>query len=245
MYRYLSFIFLLVNSALVSAEQCPLQMHNELHENGGWIEIHKADGRVATLTENNSVQIDGKSVALDREQKQAIARYRADLISGIRQIRAYSNDAIAFLNETLNDVETSIELPGAFDDVKHKLNAFWQQTSDQYFEKNGETVLPKGAFEHVMNAWTKARSLFDDEFIVSVWNSLSEKMKDENGVNLTAMASVIDQLKTKIEARWHEHDIERHQQEKALCDSMNQLIKEEQELHQKIPELKDYQLFTI
>ena len=87
--------------------------------------------------------------------------------------------------------------------------------------------------------------MFNEEFISSAFDAMSEKMKAEGGLNLTEMANSMSELKERIAERLQEHSVDVQKQSEAFCDSLDQMAEQEQELHKKIPELKDYQIFSI
>ena len=70
-------------------------------------------------------------------------------------------------------------------------------------------------------------------------------MKAEGGLNLTEMADTMSELKERIAKRLEEHSVDVEKQSHEFCDSLDNMAEQEQELHKKIPQLKDYQIFTI
>ena len=55
----------------------------------------------------------------------------------------------------------------------------------------------------------------------------------------------MSELSAKLEAKLKDHSQAVEQDGKELCDSLDDIVEQEQELHKKIPELKNYQVFTI
>ncbi|NMT03967.1 DUF2884 family protein, partial [Vibrio parahaemolyticus] len=83
------------------------------------------------------------------------------------------------------------------------------------------------------------------EFLASSLDALSKKMKEEGGINLTALSESMAELSAKVEERLAEHSKEVEQQAEDLCDSLDDMAGQENDLLKKIPELKDYRVFTI
>ena len=74
---------------------------------------------------------------------------------------------------------------------------------------------------------------------------MSEKMKQDGGLNLTELADSMAELKLKVEERMKEHSQQVQEEANEFCDSLDEMAEQEQELHEIIPNLKDYQVFTI
>ena len=53
------------------------------------------------------------------------------------------------------------------------------------------------------------------------------------------------ELKLKVEERMKEHAQQMEEEGTEFCDSLDEMAEQEKELHEIIPNLKDYQVFTI
>ncbi len=91
----------------------------------------------------------------------------------------------------------------------------------------------------------KAQEIFNKEFFTSAFEALSKKMKQEGGLNLTALSESMAGLSAQIEQRIAEHSKEVEQQAGELCDSLDEMAEQEKDVLKKIPELKNYRVFTI
>lgn len=238
----------LLLSGPVLAAQCKVDLKNEIHLDGKAVEIYQEGGESAVVDANNNLLIAGEMVSLSQEQKQAIAEYRESLNSYIPQVKQMAQDGLALANNIVDDVATSFDMPGAFDSVKESMKSFYADVESRYY-KNGDLILPAETFGSMADIWTqdleKAGELFNEEFIASAFNAMSEKMKAEGGLNLTQMADSMAELKERISERLAEHEEDVIKQGQEFCDSLDEMAEQEQQLHQKIPELKDYQIFTI
>ena len=74
---------------------------------------------------------------------------------------------------------------------------------------------------------------------------MSEKMKQEGGLNRTELTDSMAELKLKVEERMKQHAKQMEEESAEFCDSLDEMAEQEQELHEIIPNLKDYQVFTI
>jgi archaellum component FlaC len=128
------------------------------------------------------------------------------------------------------------------------MKAFLADLEARYY-KDGDLVLPADSFDNMTRSWSedfeKAKELFNKEFIASAFNAMSEKMQQDGELNLSELADSLAELKAKVEQRLEDHDINVEKQTEEFCESLDDMSQQEQQLHQKIPALKDYQLFTI
>jgi hypothetical protein len=235
-------------SSQVYAAQCKVDLKNEIHLDGQRIEILQTNGDSAIVDSDNNLMIHGERIELDSDQQQAIEAYRESLNDYLPRAKKMAQDGLALANDIIDDVAESFDTPGAFDDVKQSMQQFYADIEARYY-KDGDLILPADSFGSFGDTWAedfeKAKTLFNDEFITSAFNAMSEKMKEEGGLNLTEMASSMTELKERIAERLQAHSVEVQEQSEAFCDSLDQMAEQEQDLHKKIPELKDYQIFTI
>lgn len=238
----------LLLSSQVYAAQCKVDLKNEIHLNGERIEIHQISGDTAIVDENNNLTIHGEKIELDDGQKQAIAEYRDNINDYLPRAKKIAQDGLALANDIVDDVAESFDAPEAFAGVKESMKQFYADIEARYYQ-NGDLVLPADSFGSMSETWAedfeKAKALFNEEFITSAFDAMSEKMKAEGGLNLTEMANSMAELKERIAKRLSKHATEVEQQSEEFCDSLDQMAEQEQQLHNKIPQLKDYQIFTI
>lgn len=238
----------LLLSSHTYAAQCKVDLKNEVHLNGERIEIHQTNGATAIVDANNDLTIHGEKIELDDGQKQSIAQYRDSINDYLPRAKQIAQDGLALANDIVDDVAKSFDAPEAFDGVKQSMAQFYADIEARYY-KQGDLVLPADSFGSLSETWAedfdKAKALFNQEFITSAFDAMSAKMKAEGGLNLTEMANSMAELKERIAERLAEHSAEVEQQSDAFCDSLEQMAEQEQQLHDKIPQLKDYQIFTI
>ncbi|MCG9578343.1 YggN family protein [Vibrio tubiashii] len=235
-------------SSQAYAAQCKVDLKNEIHLNGERIEIVQTSGEKAIVDADNNLLIHGEKIELNNEQQQAIAQYRDNLNDYLPRAKKIAQDGLALANDIVDDVAVSFDAPEAFEGVKQSMKQFYADIEARYYN-NGDLVLPADSFGSLSETWAedfeKAKALLNEEFIASAFNAMSEKMKAEGGLNLTEMANAMSELKERIAERLKQHAVEVEQQGEEFCDSLDQMAEQEQQLHKKIPELKDYQLFTI
>ncbi|MCB5357609.1 YggN family protein [Vibrio lentus] len=243
---------LTVATAVVSlptfAVQCRVDLKNELRIDEQKVEIHQVNGDTAILNGNNDLYIHGEKVALDADQQAAIEKYRDSMNEYLPRAKQMANDSLALANDVIDDIAASLDSPESFDNVKESMKTYFAELEARYY-KDGELVLPANSFDSMANGWSedfeKAKEIFNQEFISSAFDAMSEKMKQDGGLNLTEMADRMAELKLKVEERMKEHSQQVQEEANEFCDSLDEMAEQEQELHKIIPNLKDYQVFTI
>ncbi|MGF1775634.1 YggN family protein [Vibrio nomapromontoriensis] len=238
----------LLSTASLAYEQCKLDIKNEVHLDGKQVEIVKAEGSKVLIDDNNELFINGEKVALDRLQQEALASYRENMNKYVPQAKALAENGLALTNDLIDDVSASFDNSEAFDSVKTALSEFFKDIESRYHQ-DGSFVLKSEAFSSFTNNWQqdyeKAKEVFNKEFFSSAFTALQEKMQQEGGLNLTALSEQMDELKTRLAETMNNQSEVIKEQAEDYCDSLNDVATEEQELQKKIPQLKDYQVFTI
>ncbi|MDE1240649.1 YggN family protein [Vibrio aestuarianus] len=244
-------IILLASMLLSSplwAAQCRVNVGHEVHLNGEKVEIIKTSTDKVLMDDQNNLYIHGERVELDAEQQSALEKYQEDINTVLPKAKQLASDGLALANDILDDVAASIDSPNAFDNVKQPMTEFFADIESRYYQ-NGDLVLPAQTFESMSETWAedieKAKALFNQEFIASAFEALSSKMQQEGGLNLTELANTIAELKDKLAVRINEYSTQIQKENDDFCESLDNMVEQEQQLHQKIPELKDYQVFTI
>ncbi|NGZ65453.1 YggN family protein [Vibrio aestuarianus subsp. cardii] len=244
-------IILLASMMLSSplwAAQCRVNVGHEVHLDGEKVEIIKTSTDKVLMDDQNNLYIHGERVELDAEQQSALEKYQEDINTALPKVKQLASDGLALANDILDDVAASIDSPNAFDKVKQSMTEFFADIESRYYQGD-DLVLPAQTFESMSETWAedfeKAKALFNQEFIASAFEALSSKMQQEGGLNLTELANTMAELKDKIAVRINEHSTQIQKESEDFCESLDNMVEQEQQLHQKIPELKDYQVFTI
>ncbi|MBR9874408.1 MAG: YggN family protein [Vibrionaceae bacterium] len=239
---------LLVVSASGYTAQCRVDINNEVRLDGQNLEIHQSTGDTAIVDEQNNLFIKGEQVELNADQKAAIEGYREKMNAYIPQAKQLASDGLELANTIIDDVAASLDAPGAFDNVKASVQTFFAGVESRYY-KDGDFILPAESFESMTQSWTddfaKAQEIFNKEFLASAFEALSNKMQEEDGLNLTALSESMAELSAKVEQRINEHSSGLEQKAEELCDSLDDMVVQEDNVLKKIPELKDYRVFTI
>ncbi|MDE1310376.1 YggN family protein [Vibrio aestuarianus] len=244
-------IILLASMLLSSplwAAQCRVNVGHEVHLDGEKVEIIKTSTDKVLMDDQNNLYIHGERVELDAEQQSALEKYQEDINTALPKAKQLASDGLALANDILDDVAASIDSPNAFDKVKQSMTEFFADIESRYYQGD-DLVLPAQTFESMSETWAEdfenAKALFNQEFIASAFEALSSKMQQEGGLNLTELANTMAELKDKLAVRINEYSNQIQKENDDFCESLDNMVEQEQQLHQKIPELKDYQVFTI
>ncbi|MGL4829442.1 MAG: YggN family protein [Vibrio sp.] len=247
MKKYLLALSLLMSSFTWGA-QCRVDIQNEVHLNTQRVEILRSSNDKALIDQQNNLFIQGKKITLSVEQQAAVRGYRDQLMSIMPQAQRWANDSLKIANQLVDELAVSLEAPQAFENVKTSMATFWGQAKAQYFKK-GDLVVPAGTYESMQNHWqqelAKGREMLTQEFFASAFEVMANKMQQEGGLNLSQLGKNMADLKTSLDAKFKQHTAEFEKQGKEWCEVLNDLVQQERQLHKKIPQLKNYKVFTI
>ena len=74
------------------------------------------------------------------------------------------------------------------------MQEFYASIEQRYY-KEGDLILPADSFSSLSETWNQdledAKKLFNKEFISSAFTAMSEKMKAEDGLNLTQITETM------------------------------------------------------
>lgn len=230
------------------AAQCRIDLKNQLTLHGEQIEITQADGDTAKVDGDNNLFIHGEKIALDAEQTASIKAYREKMNAYLPKAKQIADDSVELANEVIDDIAQSLDAPNAFDDVKKAVQEFYTDVESRYYQ-DGDLILPAQSFAEMTQSWAndfaKAKEIFTNEFMGNAMVVLSEKMQQDDGLNLTELSESMYELKARIERRMAEHTKQAEQQAQDFCESLDDIAEQEQDVLKKIPQLKDYQTFVI
>jgi hypothetical protein len=246
--KYIYSLLLTLVAFAGHAAQCDVSVKNEVKANGGWLMLHLDDGRDVEIDNKNQVYIDGGAIKLSPSQLQAVKNYRDKVDQHLQALKSYAQANAKLLDNIVDDVAASLGSPHGFDGLKQDLDTFWHDITKKYFNQS-EVVLPAGSINTLSEHWKehvgKAKKLFDEEFLDQIWVVLSNKMKEDGGLNLTSLGEMLVELEAQISERLESHSNKMNRQESNMCESLHDIVDKEEDLRNQIPELNDYRVFTI
>lgn len=241
-------LFVSLFSAPLLAAQCHVNIKNEVRLDGKNMEIRQANGDKAVINQNNQLIIKGQRVALDHQQTSALDEYRQRMNAYLPKVKQFSDDTLARADALVDDIANGLDAPHAFDNVKKAVADYAANIQNRYYDGKA-LVIPADTFKSLTQTWkedaAKVRAVLNTEFISSAFNVLKDKLSTENGLDFTALSDTMAQLKAKVQQKAKEQAKEVNKQAQGLCDSLDKSANDEQQLLKKIPQLKDYQVFSI
>ncbi len=230
----------LLMSSSTWAAQCQVDIQNEVHLNTQRIEIRRTSSDKALIDKQNNLYIQGKRVSLNADQQAAVRQYREQLTSLLPKAK--------LANQLVDDVALSLEAPQAFNNVKTSMATLFAEAKAEYF-KNGDLVVPAETFAAMQTRWqqklAQGKEVLTQQFFTSAFDVMANKMQQEGGVNLSQLGKNMADLKNKLDSKLKEQSSTFEKQGREWCDTLNKMTQQEQQLHKKIPQLKNYQVFTI
>jgi predicted nucleic acid-binding Zn-ribbon protein len=215
---------------------------------GQQVAIYQQQTESVRIDSHNNLFIDGVKVALSEEQQQALDSYRANLNEYLPRARELARNGIELMTSLLDDIAVSLHNSEAFNEVKRALEELLRGFEQRY-QKGDEFVLQQAAFSdayaNLQQDFTLVQDTFNAEFFSSAFTALSESMQQEGGLNLTALKERMVELKSKLSGQLSEQSATMQQRAEQYCDDLEQVAEQEQMLHEKIPQLKDYKVLLI
>lgn len=235
----------LLMSSSTWAAQCQVDIQNEVHLNTQRIEILRTSSDKALIDKQNNLYIQGKRVSLNADQQAAVRQYREQLTSLLPKAQRWADDSLKLANQLVDDVALSLEAPQAFNNVKTSMDTLFAEAKAEYF-KNGDLVVPAETFAAMQTRWqqklAQGKEVLTQQFFTSAFDVMANKMQQEGGVNLSQLGKNMADL---MDSKLKEQSSTFEKQGREWCDALNKMTQQEQQLHKKIPQLKNYQVFTI
>ncbi|MBA5681781.1 DUF2884 family protein [Photobacterium damselae subsp. damselae] len=237
---------LLLSSSSVWAQSCPVSVPNDIHVNDGKVSVYEAGKPKLVIDENNNVFIDGKKLDLNAMQQQAVVAYSNGVQEFLPQMAGMADTGMALASDVMDQVSKSLGSEESFAKVQALIKQYGEQAKAKFYNEKGEFVMPANTFENMDTQWQtefeQAMKQLSVESMAGLFAALSNEMKNGE-INLTEMQSKFSELKTNISEQVQKHSKEMAAQSNQLCTSVEGLAKEENQLQQLIPQLKDIKMF--
>ncbi|MDE1514875.1 DUF2884 family protein [Vibrio sp. dsl-7] len=247
MKKIMLFLALLISPATWAA-QCRVDIQHEVHVNSQRIAILRSSHDQAVLDQQNHLAIQGKKINLTAEQQAALADYRVQLTRLQPKAQHWADQALVQANQWVDEIANSLDAPQAFDNVKQAMASLWVEMQAEYL-KDGELVVPAATFDAMQQRWqqqfAQARVVLSQQLFASAFTVMASHMQQEGGLDLNQLSKKMADLKGKLDTELKASHSSFAQQAGEWCETLNQLTLQEQQLHQKIPQLKGYQIFSL
>lgn len=229
------------------ASLCPVIVKNDvLLSPTGDMKVESPQDKLR-IDQEGRVFVNGKEMDLTKEQKLAIEKYQQQVTSYIPTVVDFTDKGIAAANDFVNEIEISFDAQGSFDSVKNKIDEYGV-TAKQKFYQGKDLILEHDFFKEVNTTWKNDFEVMiqslDKELFASVFNSLSDKM--QNGeLNFSELQQQFADVQMSIKTKMDENSKEIKADAQELCDSAKEIAEQEKTLHELVPELQSYPVFTI
>lgn len=237
---------LLLASSSVYAQSCPVDVPNPIHIDNGNVSVYQAGKPKLVIDANDNLFVNGQQVDLNSMQKKAIALYSENMQTYLPQMAGLAQEGTGLALAVLNDISSSFDSKEAFNKLQTLINQLSAQAQQKFYNNKGEFVMPADVFNNIDTTWkTEFESALQQvtvESMSSVLAALAAEMKDGN-IDFSQMQTKLLQLKTQISDTVTEHSSEMQTKANGLCESIEGLAKQEQQLQQIIPQLKDLSMF--
>lgn len=238
---------LLLVSATVSAQTCPVAVQHDIHIKNEQLSVYQDGQPKMMIDDNNQVYINGKRLDLDAVQQRAVNAYSEGVKEYLPKMADIADDGVGIATDILNEVSASFDSKESFAKVEALIDEYGQKAKQKFYQDD-EFVVPANMFEDVGSDWKQefeqAMKHVSVESMSGLFAALSEQMKGGE-INFTELHQKFAELKTRIEEKIRSRSGEISTKVNDLCDSIKGLAEEEQELHRVVPELKEYQMFEI
>ncbi|MCE0494362.1 DUF2884 family protein [Vibrio salinus] len=236
--------FLILFSPFVFAEQCHFNLKNELHYDGNNVSIVLDNGKIATLSQDDRLIVNDTDYPLTSEQQSMLSHYRQTISSAMKQYESVMSEYMQQPDILIDELSSVLGDSNNFEVLRKKIHSFWHSASSHYYQ-NGQFVVGDDVISQLDALWDKMKAFFDHETLSDLWAAFSEGTANLGNLTFSEFASLIQELNSKIYRHWQQFSEKKDHQKKQLCDSFNQLIDQEKSIHESIPELENYQVFTI
>lgn len=229
------------------ASMCSVVVKNDvLLSPAGDMKVEKAQDKLR-IDQEGRVFVNGKELDLTKDQKLAIEKYQQQIANYIPTVVDFTDKGIAAANDFVNEIEISFDAQGSFDSVKNKIDEYGV-TAKQKFYHGKDLILEHDFFKEVDTTWKNDFEVMiqslDKELFASVFNSLSDKM--QNGeLNFSELQQQFSEVQASIKTKMNQNSKEIKADAQELCDSAKEIAEQEKTLHEFVPELQAYPVFTI
>ncbi|MGR5143420.1 DUF2884 family protein [Photobacterium sp. DNB23_23_1] len=238
---------LLTCSTSSFAQSCPVNVPNDIHIAGNEVSVYQ-DGQAKLLIDSeNQLFIEDKQVALSEPQTLALQSYSEHVKSYLPQMANLADEGASIAQDIIDELSIHFGGGDAFSGAEQLVDEY-SEKAKQKFYPDGEFVMPADVFESMDTNWKQefeeALKHISMESISGIIASLSAEMKSGE-LSFSDFQSELSQLKQRLQETIRQRSGEVAEQAGTICESIEGLAEEEQELQQVIPELKDYQMFEI
>lgn len=229
------------------AQSCPVNVPNDIHIAGEQVTVYQGGEPKLLINDENQLFINGKQVALSESQSQALEAYSEHVKSYLPQMAQLADDGASIAQEVIDELSAHFGESDAFSGAEQLVDEY-SEKAKQKFYPDGEFVMPADVFQSMDSDWKQefeeALKHISMESISGVIASLSADMKSGE-LSFSDFQTQLKELKQSLQDKIRQRSGEVAVQAGDVCESIEGLAEEEEQLQLIIPEMKDYQMFYI
>ncbi len=232
-----------------SGDSCEVEFQNDIRIKPSELEIYTPDNHSMVFSDNGELLIDGQTLSLDSEQRQAISDYSDSLRSQLPEVANIALEGVKIAGVAIEEVANAFNIQG-FDSI-NELMADIEVEVENTFYQQGAFVMGQQSFDEFGENF---ESHFDEQIESAVESAMMQSMGSilmalgselmGSGGDMQAFEQRMENMGAQIEQKVEQQANQLEKRADALCGNFSTIAEQEQQLVQLVPELKDYQLFS-
>lgn len=237
------------NNISFNGEQCDVEFHNDVRIKSNELEIFTDDDHIMKIVDQKQLYIDGKNIALNDEQRHAVANYAQSLRTQLPEVAEIAIEGVKIAGVAINEVAQAFNLEG--------LHSIDKLMTDIETEVN-DTFYQQGAFVMGQQSFQKFGKNFESQFDEQISAAVESAVSQSMGSILMAIGSQMmnsdddmqdfeqrmENMGATIEAKVEQQAERLEKRADTLCSNFAAISEQEQQLVELLPALKDYSLFS-
>ncbi|MEH6394572.1 YggN family protein [Pseudoalteromonas sp.] len=232
-----------------SGDSCDVEFKNDVRIKPNELEIFTADNNTMSFVEQGELKINGQTVALNGQQRQAITAYSNSLRSQLPEVANIALEGVQIAGVAIEEVANAFNIEGL--DSINELMADIKVEVENTFYQQGTFVMGQQSFNQFGENF---ENQFDEQIESAVQSAMMQSMGSilmavgselmGSGGDMQAFEQRMENMGAEIEAKVEQQANQLEKRADALCGNFSTIAEQEQQLVKLVPELKDYQLFS-
>jgi len=232
-----------------SGDSCEVEFQNDVRILPSELEIFTADNQKMVFTQNADLVINGQTMQLNSQQRQAMTDYSDSLRSQLPEVANIALDGVKIAGVAIEEVANAFNIQG-FDSI-NDLMADIQVEVEETFYQQGAFVMGQQSFNEFGENFEHH---FDEQIESAVQSAMMQSMGSilmalgselmGSGGDMQAFEARMENMGAQIEERVQVQADQLEKRADALCSNFSTIADQEQQLVKLVPELKGYQLFS-
>lgn len=233
----------------ISNNTCDIQFNNKLTITPNSLSIEAQPG-LMTIKQDGRLLINNKPQSVSSNEQDRLAEYSSSIRESLPQVVDVALEGVAIAGVALKEVGEAFEI-----DNTDAMEDFMSDISDKIqssFYGDGSFIVDQGRFTTLNNTFDsefdqQLEEIMEDMVMDSVGSllmSIGSGMKT-SGSDMADFENRMEKMSEQIEEKVTLESEKLEYKVIQLCDDMRQLVELEKQLQTDIPELKNFDLFTL